>query len=60
MHFMFGRYSFLILDVFPAVKISPVKQSQLRNFLSKKQMPPVRSTAPGIQQIQQVYKSRVN
>lgn len=30
----------------PAVKISPVKQSQLRNFLSKGQMPPVRSTAP--------------
>ncbi|XP_068430386.1 nuclear pore complex protein Nup214 isoform X2 [Clinocottus analis] len=30
----------------PAVKISPMKQSQLRNFLSKGQMPPVRSTAP--------------
>ncbi|XP_067339271.1 nuclear pore complex protein Nup214 isoform X2 [Channa argus] len=30
----------------PAVKLSPVKQSQLRNFLSKGQMPPVRSTAP--------------
>uniref|UniRef100_A0A4W6CF55 Nucleoporin 214 n=1 Tax=Lates calcarifer TaxID=8187 RepID=A0A4W6CF55_LATCA len=30
----------------PLVKISPVKQSQLRNFLSKGQMPPVRSTAP--------------
>uniref|UniRef100_A0A3Q2Q8Q3 Nuclear pore complex protein Nup214 n=1 Tax=Fundulus heteroclitus TaxID=8078 RepID=A0A3Q2Q8Q3_FUNHE len=30
----------------PAAKISPVKQSQLRNFLSKGQMPPVRSTAP--------------
>ncbi|XP_015248106.1 PREDICTED: nuclear pore complex protein Nup214 isoform X2 [Cyprinodon variegatus] len=30
----------------PSVKISPVKQSQLRNFLSKGQMPPVRSTAP--------------
>ncbi|KAM4720096.1 nuclear pore complex protein Nup214 isoform 2-T2 [Anableps anableps] len=30
----------------PAVKVSPVKQSQLRNFLSKGQMPPVRSTAP--------------
>uniref|UniRef100_A0A3B4BHV3 Nuclear pore complex protein Nup214 n=1 Tax=Periophthalmus magnuspinnatus TaxID=409849 RepID=A0A3B4BHV3_9GOBI len=29
-----------------AAKISPVKQSQLRNFLSKGQMPPVRSTAP--------------
>ncbi|XP_060932142.1 nuclear pore complex protein Nup214 [Limanda limanda] len=28
------------------VKITPVKQSQLRNFLSKGQMPPVRSTAP--------------
>ncbi|XP_077944280.1 nuclear pore complex protein Nup214 isoform X2 [Gasterosteus aculeatus] len=28
------------------VKFSPVKQSQLRNFLSKGQMPPVRSTAP--------------
>lgn len=27
-------------------KISPAKQSQLRNFLSKGQMPPVRSTAP--------------
>lgn len=32
-----------------AVKISPGKQSQLRNFLSKGQMPPVRSTAPGTQ-----------
>uniref|UniRef100_A0A3Q2U0V7 Nucleoporin 214 n=1 Tax=Fundulus heteroclitus TaxID=8078 RepID=A0A3Q2U0V7_FUNHE len=31
---------------FSAAKISPVKQSQLRNFLSKGQMPPVRSTAP--------------
>ncbi|XP_019131826.2 nuclear pore complex protein Nup214 isoform X4 [Larimichthys crocea] len=30
----------------PVAKISPVKQSQLRNFLSKGQMPPVRSTAP--------------
>ncbi|XP_069566826.1 nuclear pore complex protein Nup214 isoform X1 [Brachyistius frenatus] len=30
----------------PGVKISPSKQSQLRNFLSKGQMPPVRSTAP--------------
>uniref|UniRef100_A0A1A7XAG7 Nuclear pore complex protein Nup214 n=1 Tax=Iconisemion striatum TaxID=60296 RepID=A0A1A7XAG7_9TELE len=30
----------------PGVKISPAKQSQLRNFLSKGQMPPVRSTAP--------------
>ncbi|KAM9841057.1 nuclear pore complex protein Nup214 [Aulostomus maculatus] len=30
----------------PAVKISPLKQSELRNFLSKRQMPPVRSTAP--------------
>lgn len=29
-----------------ASKVSPVKQSQLRNFLSKGQMPPVRSTAP--------------
>ncbi|XP_016894404.2 nuclear pore complex protein Nup214 isoform X2 [Cynoglossus semilaevis] len=28
------------------VKITPAKQSQLRNFLSKGQMPPVRSTAP--------------
>ncbi|XP_057674813.1 nuclear pore complex protein Nup214 isoform X1 [Corythoichthys intestinalis] len=28
------------------VKISPVRQSQLRNFLSKGLMPPVRSTAP--------------
>ncbi|XP_054613505.1 nuclear pore complex protein Nup214 [Dunckerocampus dactyliophorus] len=28
------------------VKISPVKQSQLRNFLSKGHMAPVRSTAP--------------
>uniref|UniRef100_A0A6Q2Z6F2 Nuclear pore complex protein Nup214 n=1 Tax=Esox lucius TaxID=8010 RepID=A0A6Q2Z6F2_ESOLU len=27
-------------------KMSPVKQSQLRNFLSKRQTPPVRSTAP--------------
>ncbi|XP_069774712.1 nuclear pore complex protein Nup214-like isoform X2 [Narcine bancroftii] len=27
-------------------KLSPLKQSQLRNFLSKRQMPPVRSTAP--------------
>ncbi|XP_054896045.1 nuclear pore complex protein Nup214 [Poeciliopsis prolifica] len=41
------------LDVTPpkviaksSVKISPIKQSQLRNFLSKGQMPPVRSTAP--------------
>uniref|UniRef100_A0A3B5KTB2 Nuclear pore complex protein Nup214 n=1 Tax=Xiphophorus couchianus TaxID=32473 RepID=A0A3B5KTB2_9TELE len=35
------------LDVTPPkVKISPIKQSQLRNFLSKGQMPPVRSTAP--------------
>lgn len=33
--------------VSPVSKISPVKQSQLRNFLSKGQMPPVRSTAPG-------------
>ncbi|XP_072228786.1 nuclear pore complex protein Nup214 isoform X2 [Leuresthes tenuis] len=30
----------------PAVKLSPAKHSQLRNFLSKGQMPPVRSTAP--------------
>uniref|UniRef100_A0A3Q3M6R7 Nuclear pore complex protein Nup214 n=1 Tax=Mastacembelus armatus TaxID=205130 RepID=A0A3Q3M6R7_9TELE len=30
----------------PKIKISPGKQSQLRNFLSKGQMPPVRSTAP--------------
>ncbi|XP_070844323.1 nuclear pore complex protein Nup214 isoform X1 [Chaetodon trifascialis] len=30
----------------PSAKISTVKQSQLRNFLSKGQMPPVRSTAP--------------
>ncbi|XP_078812456.1 nuclear pore complex protein Nup214 isoform X4 [Oryzias latipes] len=29
-----------------AVKVSPLKQSQLRNFLSKGKMPPVRSTAP--------------
>ncbi|XP_077398834.1 nuclear pore complex protein Nup214 isoform X2 [Vanacampus margaritifer] len=28
------------------VKISPIKQYQLRNFLSKGHMPPVRSTAP--------------
>ncbi|KAK3508969.1 hypothetical protein QTP70_015394 [Hemibagrus guttatus] len=28
-------------------KMTPVKQSQLRNFLSKRQTPPVRSTAPG-------------
>uniref|UniRef100_A0A8C8EW55 Nuclear pore complex protein Nup214 n=1 Tax=Oncorhynchus tshawytscha TaxID=74940 RepID=A0A8C8EW55_ONCTS len=27
-------------------KMSPMKQSQLRNFLSKRQTPPVRSTAP--------------
>ncbi|KAK1155476.1 hypothetical protein AOXY_G26829 [Acipenser oxyrinchus oxyrinchus] len=27
-------------------KMSPVKQTQLRNFLSKRQTPPVRSTAP--------------
>uniref|UniRef100_A0A8C6K5T3 Nuclear pore complex protein Nup214 n=1 Tax=Nothobranchius furzeri TaxID=105023 RepID=A0A8C6K5T3_NOTFU len=33
-------------EMFPGVKISPAKQSQLRNFLSKGQMPPVRSTAP--------------
>uniref|UniRef100_H3C4U1 Nuclear pore complex protein Nup214 phenylalanine-glycine (FG) domain-containing protein n=1 Tax=Tetraodon nigroviridis TaxID=99883 RepID=H3C4U1_TETNG len=30
----------------PITKISPAKLSQLRNFLSKGQMPPVRSTAP--------------
>uniref|UniRef100_A0A674NQ51 Nuclear pore complex protein Nup214 n=1 Tax=Takifugu rubripes TaxID=31033 RepID=A0A674NQ51_TAKRU len=30
----------------PMAKISPAKLSQLRNFLSKSQMPPVRSTAP--------------
>ncbi|XP_061460397.1 nuclear pore complex protein Nup214 isoform X2 [Rhineura floridana] len=30
----------------PAAKLSPVKQSQLRNFLSKRKVPPVRSTAP--------------
>uniref|UniRef100_A0A673ZTG9 Nuclear pore complex protein Nup214 n=1 Tax=Salmo trutta TaxID=8032 RepID=A0A673ZTG9_SALTR len=29
-----------------SAKMSPVKQSQLRNFLSKRQTPPVRSTAP--------------
>nr|XP_056716137.1 nuclear pore complex protein Nup214 [Euleptes europaea] len=28
------------------VKLSPVKQTQLRNFLSKRKMPPIRSTAP--------------
>ncbi|XP_066515062.1 nuclear pore complex protein Nup214 isoform X2 [Hoplias malabaricus] len=27
-------------------KMTPVKQSQLRNFLSKRQTPPIRSTAP--------------
>ncbi|XP_043421592.1 nuclear pore complex protein Nup214 isoform X1 [Prionailurus bengalensis] len=27
-------------------KLSPVKQAQLRNFLAKRKMPPVRSTAP--------------
>ncbi|XP_055056239.2 nuclear pore complex protein Nup214 isoform X1 [Misgurnus anguillicaudatus] len=27
-------------------KMTPAKQTQLRNFLSKRQMPPVRSTAP--------------
>ncbi|MGH0165365.1 UNVERIFIED_CONTAM: hypothetical protein FKN15_053666 [Acipenser sinensis] len=31
-------------------KMSPVKQSQLRNFLSKRQTPPVRSTAPVMMQ----------
>ncbi|XP_060613143.2 nuclear pore complex protein Nup214 [Anolis sagrei] len=30
----------------PAAKLSPVKQMQLRNFLSKRKVPPVRSTAP--------------
>uniref|UniRef100_A0A8C7XN88 Nucleoporin Nup159/Nup146 N-terminal domain-containing protein n=1 Tax=Oryzias sinensis TaxID=183150 RepID=A0A8C7XN88_9TELE len=30
----------------PETKVSPLKQSQLRNFLSKGKMPPVRSTAP--------------
>ncbi len=30
-----------------AAKMTPAKQSQLRNFLSKRQTPPVRSTAPG-------------
>uniref|UniRef100_A0A8C7ITT9 Nuclear pore complex protein Nup214 n=1 Tax=Oncorhynchus kisutch TaxID=8019 RepID=A0A8C7ITT9_ONCKI len=39
------------LDTIPktlksSAKMSPVKQSQLRNFLSKRQTPPVRSTAP--------------
>ncbi|XP_042334849.1 LOW QUALITY PROTEIN: nuclear pore complex protein Nup214 [Sceloporus undulatus] len=29
-----------------AAKLSPVKQAQLRNFLSKRKVPPVRSTAP--------------
>uniref|UniRef100_A0A8C9TJU1 Nuclear pore complex protein Nup214 n=1 Tax=Scleropages formosus TaxID=113540 RepID=A0A8C9TJU1_SCLFO len=29
-----------------AAKMSPVKQSQLRNFLCKRQTPPIRSTAP--------------
>uniref|UniRef100_A0A8D2J1J4 Nuclear pore complex protein Nup214 n=1 Tax=Varanus komodoensis TaxID=61221 RepID=A0A8D2J1J4_VARKO len=29
-----------------AAKLSPVKQAQLRNFLAKRKMPPVRSTAP--------------
>ncbi|XP_010765029.1 nuclear pore complex protein Nup214-like [Notothenia coriiceps] len=39
------------------VKISPVKQSQLRNFLSKGQMPPVRSTAPGTHVILKVMST---
>ncbi|XP_063000539.1 nuclear pore complex protein Nup214 isoform X2 [Elgaria multicarinata webbii] len=29
-----------------AAKLSPVKQAQLRNFLAKRKVPPVRSTAP--------------
>uniref|UniRef100_A0A671VDS7 Nuclear pore complex protein Nup214 n=1 Tax=Sparus aurata TaxID=8175 RepID=A0A671VDS7_SPAAU len=40
------QHTNFVLYFSPAVKISPVKQSQLRNFLSKGQMPPVRSTAP--------------
>ncbi|KAM3911356.1 nuclear pore complex protein Nup214 isoform 2-T2 [Leptodactylus fuscus] len=30
----------------PTPKLSPVKQNQLRNFLTKRKMPPVRSLAP--------------
>lgn len=42
----FSVFKELISDV-RAAKMTPVKQTQLRNFLSKRQMPPVRSTAPG-------------
>lgn len=52
-------YYFQYINVFPAVKISPVKQSQLRNFLSKGQMPPVRSTAPGTHTRLKLRVSRV-
>ncbi|EHB00217.1 Nuclear pore complex protein Nup214 [Heterocephalus glaber] len=34
------------LNRFLAGKLSPVKQTQLRNFLAKRKTPPVRSTAP--------------
>lgn len=48
--YFFNQQILTYRDVFfKAVKISPGKQSQLRNFLSKGQMPPVRSTAPGTQ-----------
>uniref|UniRef100_A0A8C7XMW7 Nuclear pore complex protein Nup214 n=1 Tax=Oryzias sinensis TaxID=183150 RepID=A0A8C7XMW7_9TELE len=46
LHFIRVKYFFLFWCVCQAVKVSPLKQSQLRNFLSKGKMPPVRSTAP--------------
>lgn len=45
---IYSLYKLPHVCFFPVSKISPVKQSQLRNFLSKGQMPPVRSTAPGM------------
>lgn len=42
------QFHFTRVISFPPAKMTPVKQSQLRNFLSKRQTPPVRSTAPGI------------
>uniref|UniRef100_A0A8C9VD77 Nuclear pore complex protein Nup214 n=1 Tax=Scleropages formosus TaxID=113540 RepID=A0A8C9VD77_SCLFO len=40
------RCCLLFDKVSVAAKMSPVKQSQLRNFLCKRQTPPIRSTAP--------------
>ncbi|GCB66502.1 hypothetical protein scyTo_0013582, partial [Scyliorhinus torazame] len=38
-------------------KLSPVKLSQLRNFLSKRQTPPVRSTAPELDETSHISAS---